>query len=358
MFRNSFFAATMLLLVSFVCRATDTGGFHYRDVTTTKAGELATLLGDDLLNIDSLVVRGPINDADFNTMKQCCLSGKLSTLNIEYSNIEKGIPEMAFFKCEKLSRIILPEEIPLIGDYAFVSTGLREIILPENFNAHLQSGVFSHCKFLSKAALPLNMTVVPSAIFDGCSILKEIELSYFAEKIGRRAFAGTDLKNIALPDYTEQIGAYAFSNIPDCRSIVLPGFLRSIGYGCFQGTKLPAKIYSYAPAPPGCEMIDNVASMTESSKIMSPFQYDENTTVNTTTTVYVPIGSGDLYRRTPGWDYFTNIVEIDFSGIDDITVDSVDGGDGAIYDLSGRRVANPVEGQIYIMNGKKFVYKM
>ncbi len=457
MFRNSFFAATMLLLVSFVCRATDTGGFHYRDVTTTKAGELATLLGDDLLNIDSLVVRGPINDADFKTLKHGVFSGKMSVVNLQYSDIENRlIPAKAFYKCTGLRRIIFPdnleviggdafscdenlrtinippglktiwsnafahctslsldrlvfpegleeigmwafeetpslkcevvfpstltkisrysfmlsgitsivfpEEMAYIGENAFAWSGLKKLTFPKNFRAVFEGSAFLGCESLTEVTLDVAMTDIPYNMFTSCTKLKKVELTDLIEIIHSGAFNNTDLKEIVPPRYTYYIERFAYANIPDCKFLYFQNFVRFIGYRCFYGTKLPEKIYCQALSPPGCELID-AYDTTGKSVRMSPFQYDENTTVNTTTTVYVPVGSGDLYRRTPGWDYFANIVELDTSdfpaaGIDDITVDGIDVGDGVVYDLSGRRVANPVEGQVYIMNGKKFIYRM
>ena len=42
-------------------------------------------------------------------------------------------------------------------------------------------------------------------------------------------------------------------------------------------------------------------------------------------------------------------------GLEDVTVDTTDG-DTAIYNLQGIRVTNPVNGQIYVQKGKKFLY--
>ena len=42
--------------------------FTWKEVTTTRGGELAELLGDQLRSIDSLVVKGNVNDDDFHTM--------------------------------------------------------------------------------------------------------------------------------------------------------------------------------------------------------------------------------------------------------------------------------------------------
>ena len=73
-------------------------------------------------------------------------------------------------------------------------------------------------------------------------------------------------------------------------------------------------------------------------------------------TLYVPIGTKAAYQAADYWKNFTNIVEMDFTGIEDIEADgdSFRGVKDAYYDLNGRIVENPVKG-IYINNGKKVV---
>lgn len=75
-------------------------------------------------------------------------------------------------------------------------------------------------------------------------------------------------------------------------------------------------------------------------------------------TLYVPTGTKAAYQVANGWKKFTNIVEMEFTGIDEV-VDEVKGENSKVkdvYDLSGRKVTNPTKG-IYIVNGKKVLLK-
>lgn len=74
--------------------------------------------------------------------------------------------------------------------------------------------------------------------------------------------------------------------------------------------------------------------------------------------LYVPVGSKDAYAATNGWSEFYNIVEMEFTGIDEV-VDEVKGENSKVkdvYDLSGRKITDPTKG-IYIVNGKKVLLK-
>ncbi|MBQ3188804.1 MAG: hypothetical protein IJB60_05175 [Bacteroidaceae bacterium] len=45
------------------------------------------------------------------------------------------------------------------------------------------------------------------------------------------------------------------------------------------------------------------------------------------------------------------------TGIEEISSNEIDGfGNGAIFDLSGRKVSEPGKGNIYIKNGKKILF--
>ena len=114
-------------------------------------------------------------------------------------------------------------------------------------------------------------------------------------------------------------------------------------------------IYCAAKIPPVC--IDS-----ELNPGSTPFGDYGDDFVNRTpkeTLVYVPIGSAELYRNAWGWNYFTNFIETDnfpSSGIDSAVIDGKED-NGVYYDLLGRKVDNPTSGNIYIHNGKKYIYK-
>lgn len=71
-------------------------------------------------------------------------------------------------------------------------------------------------------------------------------------------------------------------------------------------------------------------------------------------TLYVPVGTKSKYEATEGWKDFKNIVEIDPSGI--ATIHSEKNGYGAVYNLSGQRLAAPHRG-LNIIGGKKVVVR-
>lgn len=123
-------------------RAEGLSDIIYLDVTLDRAGELADKLGDGISILDSLVVRGPVNEADFRSMFLASLDRKLSVINLEYAILEGGkVPDSAFwdtdeqlipgtinYYCVFLRRIIFPEGITELGEMAFMFAKRLETI--------------------------------------------------------------------------------------------------------------------------------------------------------------------------------------------------------------------------------------
>ncbi len=59
----------------------------FKDVSLSQPGTLASALGDEINEIDSLVVRGPINAEDFHTIWSSSFYGGLIVANLEYAQI-------------------------------------------------------------------------------------------------------------------------------------------------------------------------------------------------------------------------------------------------------------------------------
>jgi len=73
--------------------------FTWKEVTTTRGGELAEILGDQKEEIDSLVINGPVNSADFETLFHSSLYGYLSAINLKGAELENNaVPAYAFYR--------------------------------------------------------------------------------------------------------------------------------------------------------------------------------------------------------------------------------------------------------------------
>lgn len=216
-------------------RATDE--IAYKDITLSAPGTLASMLGDEINEIDSLIVRGPINAEDFHTIWSSSFYGELTVANLEDATIEnETIPSRAFWHQDEqlqddgtiyvisLRKIILPNQIKTIGDFAFsYAIHLESINIPSKLQ-NLGIYCFSDCKSLatSPMQLPEGLMDIPAMCFMNCESLDEIKLPTTIKHIGEGAFYRAKIKCINLPDGLQSIGNAAFYS-SDLEEVLIPG---------------------------------------------------------------------------------------------------------------------------------------
>lgn len=193
---------------------------------TSSAGDLAKVLGDNIYNVDSLVVRGTVDDADIHTLWDASFNGRLSVINLENAEIENGIiPEDAFWH----------QSEQLDPSWEFINTiHLRRIILPDGVK-RIEKMAFSYCSNLEEVNIPSSLQYLGTYAFSDCVNLKTDPL-VFSEGF-------------------ERFGNLVFSN---CRSltgeVVLPSTIKEIGDGAFFSSKI-----SSINLPEGLEKIGDAA---------------------------------------------------------------------------------------------------
>lgn len=370
----------------------------YKMVTVSSPGELEKSLGQDWNKIDSIIVKGTINKADFKTLYDCSRLGKLTVINLEHANVEGNrIPDFAFRYPNimadylPIERIILPDNITEIGQYAFSDMYLKKINFPVSLKRFskgsfkachwlevdplvIPEGIteiprlcFAHCQSFRKLILPQSLQILGKASFYNTR-MEEVNLPEGLETIGESAFWGSgELKRIVIPESVVNIGAGAFAQndslyslklpqgiteIPDLflaysnkidtiiipdnvvnigihafqldhglsyirlpkylkslgwyafeatliEEIILPETLEFIGRGAFFSLEFLKKVYCKAQNPPTAEL-DPI------NHDWGPFYWSGQNC-----TLYVPVGSGDLYRNAEGWQDFDQIIETD-----------------------------------------------
>lgn len=246
--------------------------------------------------------------------------------NLAFPDGLEEIGQGAFQDCG-LSGVYLPNTCIAIGDMAFqLSKNIKEIIMPANLES-IPFGLFSMCDGLETLTIHENCRHIEEAAFMLCSNLREINLNQQLETIGYDAFYGCALTTLSLPPALRQLGALSF--------------------GAMSNTL--HEVRCAANTPPVCK--ENALYPGE-LPFTPPYENEEFT-------LYVPYGTKNTYSTAWGWDCFFKIEETDdfpFAGIHDVLL-SKETQDNSIYDLFGRKVVTTVPGNIYIINGKKIIYK-
>ena len=148
-----------------------------------------------------------------------------------------SIGAKAFYDCEALKTIKLPDSITSIGDNAFIYCGALETIkLPDSL---IRIGNYAfRWSGLTTITIPASVTSIGKEVFLSAEQLTTV---VFAEgsaitTIPRGMFYGcSNLGPIEIPESVTSIGYYAFYNCKSMTTITIPVSVTSIEEGAFKG---------------------------------------------------------------------------------------------------------------------------
>lgn len=155
--------------------------------------------------------------------------------NLDISNLTY-IDEYAFAYCHAFAPATFNSELAYIGSYAFRSTAISEVNIPESITK-IYSGTFAYCENLSTVKLPASVTSIGSEAFTGCPLLTSINLEEGLTQIEGGAFSGcSSLSELTLPSTLNSIGSYAFDYCSallaiKCKAVVPPAASSSFTSG-------------------------------------------------------------------------------------------------------------------------------
>ena len=256
------------------------------------------------------IVRLTIPDSVTTLQNQIC-SGCTALRKVRLPSGLTVIPDETFDGCSSLSTVHFPKTLREIRSDAFCGTGLTEFIAPDSLTAiwsyafkdcarlikvdlknvsSVSGGAFQSCTALQSVRLSDTLTELPDHLFDGCTLLSEIDMpdnpiaisafilngtAYYNDQsnwdngvlyadgyliaadktfaslteytvkagtlvIADNAFSGVGytakLKKMTLPNGLYRIGQSAFSKLYSLTEINIPDSVRSVGYGAFSAS--------------------------------------------------------------------------------------------------------------------------
>ena len=238
--------------------------------------------------------------------------------NLTSVTLHEGLVEIggtAFYGCEQLSSITIPDSVKIIGERAFSLTNLKSIVIPGNVKS-LGKSLFDRCYNLESVSISASVEDIGAGIFTSCPKLTNLTVHgenqhYSAEDnilfnkdktelifcsngksgeytipasvtcIAEEAFR--DCKNITgitIPEGVVHIGERAFQHCDSMTSIVIPDSATDIGIYAFgySGITNVAIPKSWTAIPEGAfASCDNLTAITIPDNITaigdSAFQY-------------------------------------------------------------------------------------
>lgn len=181
--------------------------------------------------------------------------------SISLSEGLKSIEGWAFFECNQLSDISIPNSVTSIGAYAFKDTAfynnnanwIDDVLYIDNYLIQARESVsgkysikqgitaladdaFAFCKNLTEIAVPYSVKTIGGRAFYSCEKLEKVVLPDSVSVIGECAFQGCEaLTTINLPNTINEISNSCFTSCSKLENIVIPNSVISIGNSAFSG---------------------------------------------------------------------------------------------------------------------------
>lgn len=167
---------------------------------------------------------------------------QLERINIPYGI--KSIGDATFKKCENLKYIEIPNSVTSIGTGAFEGCLSIESIIIPNSVVQLGEGAFQLCISLKNIKISDSITSIEPRLFSQCRSLNEITIPDTVSNIGNSAFSEcSSLENIIIPDGVCNLGEWTFSDCINLSTIVMPKSIENIEWKAFDACNRLSDVY-------------------------------------------------------------------------------------------------------------------
>ena len=240
----------------------------------------------------------------------------IHNMSLRIVDNEKFTDNYAFMGKKALQTIDMPCTLTSIADFAFFNSGISSITLPSDRLKYIHDFAFAACRNLTTLSIPHSVESIGAGAFAYCTNLESIDmLSNTVTHISRFLFAYCQqLKSFDFPSSILSIESGAFASCTGLTSVDLPQNLTTLGQGVFsECNSLTSVIIPGSVTAIGETAFEKCTNLhTVTVFWTNPLAVKENVFMDVplnNCVLKVPNGTEALYRNSPVWKSFGQIVE-------------------------------------------------
>lgn len=162
-------------------------------------------------------------------LRRSCFNMSRGLERVTLPSTVERIGDSAFYGCSALTDINIPGSVKWIGYEAFDSSGIRSVQLHEGLEG-IDARAFCGT-FISEIAIPDSVKYLGNTVFGSCEELSSVKLPQGLTVIELSLFSNcSSLKTVIFPPGVKRINYGVLNGCAELESIYLPDSLEVIGY--------------------------------------------------------------------------------------------------------------------------------